>query len=210
MEPVEENLKEVLTNFADYLMPELTPYESAMYLLLLRKTLLQDGNRSVRVGKRTLAIQIGRGSKGAKTSYQHITKQLEGLEKLGCVVIGDTAREGTLYTVRLPQEVPSIAEKIARPIVELKDEDYFTDADKRKIIFERDDWTCYYCGDKLTEENATLDHYHPQHLGGTHSKDNLRTSCLMCNSIKSGKSYDEAAPLILRNMQERRRRKLNS
>ncbi|MBL7954023.1 MAG: HNH endonuclease [Flavobacteriales bacterium] len=209
MELTDYDLKQVLVDFVDYLLPELTPYESAMYLLLLRKTLLENDSRSVRIGKRTLADKIGKGSRGVKTNYAHITKQVDGLEKLGCVLIGDTARDGTLYTIRLPREIPVIAEKIGKPLSEVKDEDYFTDFEKRKIVFDRDDWTCYYCGDKITAENATLDHFHPQHLGGTHAKDNLRTSCLMCNSIKSGKSYDEAAPLILRSMQERRRRKLN-
>ena len=38
-------------------------------------------------------------------------------------------------------------------------------------------------------------------------KENLRTCCLICNSVKSGKSFEEAAPLILKSMQERRQRR---
>ncbi|MGH7236937.1 MAG: HNH endonuclease [Candidatus Saccharimonadales bacterium] len=61
-----------------------------------------------------------------------------------------------------------------------------------------------YCGEKVTAENATLDHLVPQYKGGKHTKENLKTSCLMCNSIKSGKTYEEAAPLLLKSIQERR------
>ena len=78
--------------------------------------------------------------------------------------------------------------------------------EKRKELFERDKWICHYCGEKVTEENATLDHLTPQCKGGKHTKSNLKTSCLVCNSIKSGKTYEEAAPFLLKSIQERRTR----
>jgi HNH endonuclease len=209
MELVEYDLKQVLTDFVDYLVPELKPHETAVYLFLLRKSYLGTGSSEVRVGQRTTAPQYGRGKNNSAPARNQLIKQLKSLEAKGCIRIGDTNREGTLYTVVLPQDIPLVAEKMNQPIEILADDDYFTDPEKRKIIFERDDWTCYYCGDKLTPENATLDHYHPQHLEGTHAKDNLRTSCLMCNSIKSGKTYEEAAPLLLRSIQERRVRRQN-
>jgi 5-methylcytosine-specific restriction endonuclease McrA len=89
---------------------------------------------------------------------------------------------------------------IADPI----EANYFKDPEKRKEIFERDKYICRYCGEKVTPDNATLDHLIPQHLGGKHTKENLRTSCLICNSIKSGENYNEAAPLLLQSIQERR------
>ena len=59
---------------------------------------------------------------------------------------------------------------------------------------------------KVTSENATLDHLTPQSKGGKHTKDNLKTSCLVCNSIKSGKTYEEAAPYLLKSIQDRRQK----
>ena len=163
----------------------------------------------MRIGKRTLADFYGKGSRGDKTNYAHISKQLKGLEEKKCIKISDTTREGTLYTILLPTEIPFVAEKIALTSEVEEEEDYFTNPKKRKEVFERDNWICFYCGERVSSGNATLDHFHPQHAGGDHSMENLKTSCLTCNSIKSGKSYEEAAPFILKNMQERRNRKNN-
>jgi hypothetical protein len=201
-----ENLKEIIHGFVDYVMPELTPYESTLYLLLLRLSHLSDGSPRVRIGKRRIAKQIGKSPQTAGlVSYEQITKVCKALEEKTCIVVGDTTREGTLYTVIVPQEIPFVKEKMA--VVSVSDDDYFNDPVKRQELFERDNWTCQYCGEKVTEESATLDHYIPQSKGGNHSKGNLRTCCLLCNSIKSGTFFEEAAPHILRSMQERRQRR---
>lgn len=200
------NLKEIITDFVDYLLPELTPYETILYLILLRQSILENDSHEVRIGKRTLISLYGKGRKGANTSYSHISDLLKRLEQKGCLKIGETSREGTLYSILLPTKIPIVAEKISMTTKVLEDEDYFTKPDRRQEVFERDNWICFYCGEKVNSDNATLDHYHPQHLGGNHSKENLKTCCLTCNSIKSGKTYEEAAPFILRSIQERRAR----
>jgi hypothetical protein len=201
---MEIDFKDIFVEFVDYLLPELTPYESTMYLLILRRTLNEDGDMKVRIGKRTLAEMYGKGSRGEKTNYAHISKLLKGLEQKGCIKIGKSAHDGTLYELLLPKDIPLVAEKIALTFEIEKDEDYFTIPEKRREIFERDNWECFYCGEELSSSNATLDHFHPQHLGGNHSKDNLKSTCLTCNSVKSGKTYEEAAPYILKSIQERR------
>lgn len=201
-----EDSKSIIFDFVDFVMPDLTPYESSLYLLLLRLSLLAHNSPQVRVGKRRAGEQIGKSSRGdAAISYQQVTEVIKGLEEKGCIRIGDTTREGTLYTVLAPREIPFVKEKTA--INSPTDDDYFSEPDKRRSIFKRDEWTCQYCGEILNGDNATLDHYIPQSKGGSHSKENLRTCCLVCNSIKSGNSFEEAAPLILRSMQERRLRK---
>ncbi len=201
-----DDFKKIFCDIVDLLMPELTPYESSMYMLLLRRSFL-DNNLNVRIGKRTLAENLGKSSRAeAKISFYQITDVLNSLEKKGCVIFGDTNREGTLYTIIPPMEIPLIKEKITN-LNPLKDiDDYFNIPEKRNELFERDKWICQYCGDKVNEGNATLDHFIPQSKGGSHSKDNLRTCCLLCNSIKSGKSYEEAAPLLLKSIQERKQR----
>jgi len=73
----------------------------------------------------------------------------------------------------------------------------------RRLLFERDGWKCQYCGELVTEQTATLDHRIPVSKGGDDSEGNLATACLMCNSLKSGKSYEEAAPLILASIRQR-------
>lgn len=201
---MKENLQKIIEQFVDLLLPELTPFEATVYVFFLRHSLIK-GEREIRIGQRSLA-KAWASPRAAKTSSRaHILRTVNGLEEKGAVKIGDTNRDGTLYTVLLPDEIASVKEKlliIADPV----QEDYFKDAKKRKEIFERDKYVCHYCGEKVTPENATLDHLTPQHMGGKHTKENLITSCLICNSIKSGKTYEEAAPLLLKSIQERRKK----
>lgn len=74
---------------------------------------------------------------------------------------------------------------------------HYSDPELRRQIFERDRWSCQYCGEALTGEDATLDHIIPTSAGGTDDPANLATACLICNSIKSGRTLEEAAPQIL-------------
>ena len=67
---------------------------------------------------------------------------------------------------------------------------------------------CYYCREEVTKDNATLDHLIPQSKDGKNTEENLKTSCLLCNSIKSGKTYEEAAPHLLKSVSERKKRKI--
>jgi hypothetical protein len=201
-----KNLFKIIEQFVDFLMPELTPYEAAMYLFLLRNSYIKNNSTELRIGKRTIAEKWAKGSRGEKTTYAHVSKLLKGLEEKGCVKIGDINREGTLYVILLPEEIPIVQEKVS-VIQDVKEEDYFTDPHRRKEIFERDKWICHYCGEEVTEKNATLDHLVPQSKGGKHTKDNLKTCCLVCNAIKSGKTYEEAAPFLLKNIRERKTKK---
>lgn len=201
-----DKTKQLIQDFVDYLMPALTPYESALYIFLLRLSYLQEGTNQVRIGKRTIAERFGTNAQGSEISFAQVSKVLKNLESKGCIVIGDIVRDGTMYTVVQPCDIPLVKEKIAATAPIDQEEDFFTDPEKRSVIFERDNWICQYCGDKVTKDNSTIDHYVPQSKGGNHSKANLRTCCLACNSIKSGKLFEEAAPFILKSIQERRQR----
>lgn len=199
------NTTAILKDFVDFLLPELTPYEVSYYLYLFRKSYLENGIQELRVGKRTISHNCGKGSRSDRANFKQVTKVLKSLESKGCIEIGDTNREGTLYTVELPHNIPLIKDKINKLNAENFSEfyDYYNDPLKRKEIFERDKWNCQYCGQKVNEMNATLDHYIPISKNGKNNAENLKTSCLICNSIKSGNTFEEAAPLILKSIQER-------
>lgn len=201
------NIKEILIQFVDLLMPELTPHESSMYIFLLRHSYLENNSSEVRIGQRKIAEKYGRGPKMSTPSRQHVIRQLKMLEEKGCIHVGDTNRDGTLYYVVLPKDVPCVVEKLSSTSSVQEDDDYYTHPDKRKLVYERDQWICQYCGEKVDAANATLDHFKPKCKGGTNHKDNLRTACLLCNSIKSGKTYEEAAVYLLKSIQERKQRK---
>jgi hypothetical protein len=194
-----------IRDFVDYLMPELKPHETAVYLFLLRRSYFESGSGTVRVGQRSMAPQYGRGKQSAAPSRNQVIKQLNVLEEKGCLVIGDTNRAGTLYKVNLPREIELVKAKLFAP-EQSGDEDFFTDPTRRLEIYTRDGWRCGYCGEPVTQSNASLDHIVPQCAGGSHRKANLRTACLMCNSIKSGKTEAEAALPLLKSIRERQQR----
>jgi len=201
-----DETKTLICDFVDYLLPELTHSETSLYLYLIRNSILKDGSHQLRIGKRTLADEYGSGSRGGKTTFENMTVLIKRLQGHGCITVGDTTREGTLYTVLLPRDIPMVQEKIASLVPHEAQEDFFTNATKRLVVFDRDNWICQYCGEKVTKENATLDHYIPQAKGGPNTQANLRTCCLVCNGVKSGRSFEEAAPSILKSIQERKQR----
>lgn len=203
---MEVDVKNVWENLVDFLMPELTPHETSLYVFLLRHSHLASEFKSgeVRIGQRSIAQQYGRGPKQSVPSRQHILRQVKQLEAKGCIRVGDTTRSGTLYEVVLPAEIPSVAEKMVSGKITAIDDDHYNDPVKRVEVYERDNWTCQYCGEMVNSENVTLDHFVPQCQGGSNALENLRTACLMCNSVKSGKSYDEAAVALLENIKSRK------
>ncbi len=60
----------------------------------------------------------------------------------------------------------------------------------RLSLFERDEFTCQYCGAFAPNVMLVLDHIHPVALGGTSTHDNLVTACIECNQGKSARTMD--------------------
>lgn len=59
----------------------------------------------------------------------------------------------------------------------------------RRSIFERDDYTCQYCGKRGTR--LECDHVVPVSRGGSNDQDNLATACFACNRSKRNKLVSE-------------------
>jgi 5-methylcytosine-specific restriction endonuclease McrA len=60
----------------------------------------------------------------------------------------------------------------------------------RLEVFNRDKYTCQYCGKQTVE--LTLDHVIPRHSGGEHSWENVVSACITCNRRKAGHTLKEA------------------
>lgn len=59
----------------------------------------------------------------------------------------------------------------------------------RNRIFERDDYTCRYCGER--GRKLECDHIIPVARGGSYDEDNLATACRPCNRSKRDKTLAE-------------------
>jgi len=80
-------------------------------------------------------------------------------------------------------------------------------------IFLRDVFTCQYCLNVFEPKNLTIDHVIPTSKNGSHSWENLTTSCLSCN-LKKGNSIGIYKPHIYpfkpdNNLLINRKQKLN-
>ena len=66
----------------------------------------------------------------------------------------------------------------------------------RLEIFNRDQYTCQYCGKEARQ--LTVDHVIPRHQGGQHTWENVVSACTPCNRHKAGKTPKEARMRLLR------------
>lgn len=60
---------------------------------------------------------------------------------------------------------------------------------RRTAVFERDDYTCQYCGARGVQ--LQCDHIIPFSRGGPHDLGNLTTACKPCNQSKRAKTPEE-------------------
>lgn len=62
----------------------------------------------------------------------------------------------------------------------------------RLLVFERDGYTCQYCGKKT--DSPQCDHVVPLSSGGKSTMENLVTACRECNLSKGAKTVEEWMP----------------
>lgn len=70
---------------------------------------------------------------------------------------------------------------------------------KPQEIYERDNWICHLCGEKIDPSlripdgmSRTLDHLNPISKGGNHTKDNVSAAHWLCNVRRGVKELDES------------------
>ena len=62
----------------------------------------------------------------------------------------------------------------------------------RRTVMARDNYTCQYCGIRLSKAQLTIDHVLPRSRGGETRWDNVVTACGPCNRRKGSRMLDEA------------------
>lgn len=63
-------------------------------------------------------------------------------------------------------------------------------------VFNRDKYTCQYCGREARD--LTLDHIIPRYRGGEHNWENVVSCCFHCNRHKAGRTPAEAGMRLIR------------
>lgn len=190
-------LPDIIRDFVDLLMPSLTPYQAAIYMYLLRRSILSNESVLVRVSNNKMQTGVVKSASGKSdsVSYQKIQETLEDLQTIGAIrKEGEANREGTPYRLLLPEEIEvcqAARERLLQPAqssqVDESELDYYNIRENRRKIYERDAYKCQYCGKQLTRFTATLDHVTPVSQGGENSLSNLITACRECNSKKNAK-----------------------
>lgn len=69
---------------------------------------------------------------------------------------------------------------------------------RKKVLFNRDDWKCQYCGTKLFWHNIEIEHIMPSSRGGQTTWTNCVAACKPCNKKKANKTPEEAGMTLLR------------
>lgn len=67
-----------------------------------------------------------------------------------------------------------------------------------KVLLQRDNWSCQYCGIMVYHDTYTKDHVIPRCQGGKSTSDNLVICCLLCNSKKADRTPQEANMKLLK------------
>lgn len=70
---------------------------------------------------------------------------------------------------------------------------------QKKVLFNRDGWSCQYCGISLGYSSLSIDHVLPVSRGGKTSWKNCVAACTTCN-YKKGNKTPEEAKMNLRNI----------
>lgn len=89
-----------------------------------------------------------------------------------------------------------ISTAIVNSIFSIETHSYGTRSLKVKLsnvaLFERDNFTCCYCGGVFSSVDLTRDHVIPKSRGGANNWTNCVTACHSCNSRKGNKTPKEA------------------
>ncbi|HTY66608.1 MAG TPA: HNH endonuclease [Alphaproteobacteria bacterium] len=190
-----QQILDAFRDMVDLLLPLLKPYEAAIYVHLFRHSWADTGQPLVRLSYRSLRTEV------VKTNWRRrpepqlalcsgtIRKSLVQLAAIGAIRREDVARNhGAMYRVLLPRDIAACRQRAAEAgSGEKPPEDFYNVRANRRKVYERDGYTCRYCGTPVAPYTATLDHLVPVAAGGSNGIDNLVTACLSCNTRKGRK-----------------------
>ena len=185
-----EELKKVLIEIQDYLVPILDTYEQAIYYYLFRRTYLIGADTAL-FSTRTAHIGLGAGIEGNQPSAASRSKKLRSLELKGAIKILERSNKGMLVAIVLPQNISGLIKPEVAFEIDIESLDFYKDRRLLPSILEREGYRCFYTGKKITEEKCYLDHVVASSTYGDNSYKNIVASSYDANSMKNNKAVGD-------------------
>jgi hypothetical protein len=186
--------------FQDYLAPRLDVYEQAVYLYIARHTIAIDQPEVV-IGFKSARkkMAFGIGTAGTPPSERTIYEKLKKLESKGFLKVLSSERTGTRVRLIPPHEIPGVIPTVIaqNPTLTLEDIDFFTTAENRELILEREGRKCFYCLTSLNDQNYVIEHV-VSRPNGNNSYRNVVASCRQCNNRKNSETAENFVRILYR------------
>ncbi len=186
------DFRALFIQFEDHLAPRLDVYEQAVYLYIVRHT-IAVGQSEATIGFKSARkkMAFGVGTAGTPPSERTVYEKLKSLESKGYIKILSSERTGTRLRLIPPQDIPGVIPVAAlEPTLFLEQMDFFTVAENRKLILEREGQKCFYCFAELNSENHVIEHV-VSRPNGDNSYRNVVASCRQCNNRKSAETAED-------------------
>lgn len=196
-----DDFNELFVAYQDYGAPMLDVYEQAIYLYILRHTILSGVDNAVigfKSARKKMAFGIGKA--GTPPSEAVVYEKLRGLEQKSFVKVLTSERTGTRIQILTPYltatQSESESEATCAPL-SIEEVDFFEVPQHRSAILQREANQCFYCMSGLTEANYVIEHV-VSRPAGSNSYRNLVAACRQCNNRKDASPADEFLRRIYR------------
>ncbi len=159
-------------------------------------------NRNVLVlNKHWMAIHVCSVRRALSLVYQDlasvVTEEYEVFDFDTWKDLSRFAGTGVVYTPQYPLLAPEVillrrCNKLPKHYVKFN----------RRNIYQRDNFTCQYCGKVLPRNELTIDHVIPRSRGGKSNWQNVVLACIQCNADKGDRLPKECAMNPMREPRE--------
>ncbi len=179
--------------YIDYVIPKMETIEQSIYLYVVRHTLLENKeNVLVSISSSAKSNAFGLSGRGGTMGISSTRDKVYTLQEKGFLKVVDSTPTGLRLMPVLPSEMPyikEIEENVAAKIP-LEELDFYTEANLRNSLREREGNRCFYSLQKITDENFTVDHVvsRPE---GKNTYNNLVATTKAMNNRKSNMSAED-------------------
>jgi 5-methylcytosine-specific restriction endonuclease McrA len=98
----------------------------------------------------------------------------------------------TIRSINFEMKVPSVVRFLQGPSIRKKAIKF-----SRENVYQRDNYSCQYCGKRVARHELTYDHVLPRSQGGLTNWMNVVTCCIPCNQKKGGRTPEQARMVLL-------------